>query len=55
VNEISRYFKYTMCIIEQMLCLKINFHKSEVDCLGEAVSWQQQYNESFTYLIVAFL
>jgi hypothetical protein len=25
--EISRKFKYTMCIIEQMLCLKENFHK----------------------------
>jgi hypothetical protein len=34
--EQDRNLKVTLCMFEQMSGLKINFHKSDIYCLGEA-------------------
>jgi hypothetical protein len=34
--ENARNVKYILCLFEQISGLKINFHKSEIFCLGEA-------------------
>jgi hypothetical protein len=39
--------KLILCIFEQLSGLKINFHKSEIFCLGEAKDIEQQYMQIF--------
>lgn len=40
--------KFLLCIFEQVSGLKINFHKSEMYCLGEAMDKKDAYSEIFT-------
>jgi hypothetical protein len=44
----ARNVKYILCLFEQISGLKINFHKSEFFCLGEAKERAQRYSEMFT-------
>jgi hypothetical protein len=46
--ENARNVKYILCLFEQISGLKINFHKSEIFCLGEAKERAQSYSEIFT-------
>jgi hypothetical protein len=46
--ENARNVKYILCLFEQISGLKINFHKSETFCLGEAKERAQRYSEIFT-------
>ena len=39
--------KTIICAFEQLLGLKINFHKSEIFCFGEAKNCESQYMELF--------
>jgi hypothetical protein len=39
--------KLILCAFEQLSGLKINFHKSEVFCFGEAKQHEQQYAQLF--------
>lgn len=39
--------KLILCDFEQLLGIKINFHKSEVFCFGEAKQHEQQYAQLF--------
>jgi hypothetical protein len=39
--------KLLLCAFEQLLRLKINFHKSELFCYGEAKEMEKQYTELF--------
>jgi hypothetical protein len=39
--------KLILCIFEQLLGLKINFHKSEVFCFGHAKEMQDNYKILF--------
>ena len=39
--------KLLLCLFEQLLGLKINFHKSEIFCFGEAKEWESQYSNLF--------
>jgi hypothetical protein len=39
--------KLVLCVFEQLSGLKINFHKSELFCYGEAKEYQDQYAELF--------
>jgi hypothetical protein len=41
--------KFILCLFEQISGLKINFHKSEIFCLGVAKGRAQQYSELFTF------
>jgi hypothetical protein len=36
-----------LCAFEQLLGLKINFHKSEIFCFGEAKEMQDEYSNIF--------
>jgi hypothetical protein len=46
--ENARNVKYILCLFEQISGLKINFHKSEIFCLGDAKERAQRYSEIFT-------
>jgi hypothetical protein len=46
--ENARNVKYILCLFEQVSGLKINFHKSEIFCLGEARERALSYSEIFT-------
>jgi hypothetical protein len=46
--ENARNVKYILCLFEQVSGLKINFHKSEILCLGEARERSLSYSEIFT-------
>ena len=39
--------KLILCIFEQLSGLKINFHKSEIFCFGEAKEMKEQYKQIF--------
>ena len=41
--------KLILCIFEQLSGLKINFHKSEIFCFGNAKEMQDQYAEILGY------
>jgi hypothetical protein len=36
-----------LCAFEQLSDIKINFHKSELFCYGEANNWEDQYTQLF--------
>lgn len=44
----ARNLKFILCLFEHLTGLKINFHKSEVYCFGQAVERQLDYAEIFT-------
>jgi hypothetical protein len=46
--ENARNIKFILCLFEQISGLKINFHKSEIFCLGAAREKAQLYSEIFT-------
>jgi hypothetical protein len=46
--ENARNVKFIICLFEQISGLKINFHKSEIFCLGAAKGRAQHYSEIFT-------
>lgn len=46
--ESARNLKFILCIFEHLTGLKINFHKSEVYCLGDSVERQDAYSSIFT-------
>jgi hypothetical protein len=46
--EGARNLKFILCLFEQMSGLKINFHKSEIFCLGKAVEKEMWYADIFT-------
>jgi hypothetical protein len=46
--EGARNLKFILCIFEQLLCLKINFQKSELYCFGKAKEKMQEYATIFT-------
>jgi hypothetical protein len=46
--EGARNLKFILCLFEQMSGLKINFHKSEIFCLGKAVERKNCYADIFT-------
>jgi hypothetical protein len=50
--ENARNVKYILCLFEQISGLKINFHKSEIFCLGVARDKAQRYSEIFTCLLL---
>jgi hypothetical protein len=45
--EQAKNMKLLLCAFEQLFGLKINFHKSEPFCYGEALEWKDQYTELF--------
>ena len=46
-SEKARNLKLILSAFEQLSCLKINFHKSEVFCFGDAQEEATQYAELF--------
>lgn len=46
--ENARNLKFLLCLFEQISGLKINFHKSEIYCLGDAIQRRDSYSEIFT-------
>jgi hypothetical protein len=45
--EQAKNLKIILCAFEQLSCLKINFHKSELFCYGEAKDYMDQYSQIF--------
>jgi hypothetical protein len=45
--EKAKNLKLLLCAFEQLSGLKINFHKSEIFCFGQAKEMQQQYSVLF--------
>ncbi|WVZ69828.1 LOW QUALITY PROTEIN: hypothetical protein U9M48_018555 [Paspalum notatum var. saurae] len=45
--EKARNMKALMCMFEKLLGLKINFHKSEIFCFGQAKECENDYSELF--------
>ena len=45
--EQAKNMKLLLCVFEQLSGLKINFHKSEIFCYGEAKHHEQEYTELF--------
>jgi hypothetical protein len=45
--EHATNLKLLLCVFEQLSCLKINFHKSELFCFGDAKECQDQYIDLF--------
>ena len=45
--EQAHNMKTILCAFEQLSGLKINFHKSEIFCFGEAKNYESQYMELF--------
>lgn len=50
----ARNLKFILCVFEQISGLKINFHKSELFCLGGAMERQVAYSEIFTCGVGSF-
>jgi hypothetical protein len=46
--EQARNLKFLLCLFEEMSGLNINFHKSEVYCLGRAKDRVRQFEEILT-------
>jgi hypothetical protein len=42
--ENARNIKLILCLFEQIYGLKINFHKSEIFCLGAVIRLKRIYN-----------
>ncbi len=45
--EQAKNMKAILCVFEQLLGLKINFHKSEIFCFGKAKEVEDQYRQLF--------
>ncbi|WVZ88220.1 hypothetical protein U9M48_034764 [Paspalum notatum var. saurae] len=45
--EMARNMKALLCMFEKLSGLKINFHKSEIFCFGQAKECEQNYSELF--------
>lgn len=45
----ARNTKLLLTAFEQLSGLKINFHKSEVFCYGEAANYEEEYMDLFGY------
>ena len=45
--EKATNMKMLLCAFEQLSSLKINFHKSEICCFGQAKEMEQQYLNLF--------
>jgi hypothetical protein len=45
--EQPKHMKFVLSIFEQLLGLKINFHKSEIFYFGEAKHYELEYTELF--------
>ncbi|WVZ51062.1 hypothetical protein U9M48_002248 [Paspalum notatum var. saurae] len=45
--EQGKNMKLISCVFEQLSCLKINFHKSEIFCFGWAKDCEVQYSQLF--------
>jgi len=45
--EHAHNMKTILCAFERLSCLKINFHKSEIFCFGEAKNYKSQHMELF--------
>ena len=45
--EQAQHMKNILCAFEQLSGLKINFHKSEIFCFGEAKNYKNHYMELF--------
>ncbi|WVZ96532.1 hypothetical protein U9M48_042161 [Paspalum notatum var. saurae] len=45
--EQAKNMKLLLCVFEQLSGLKINFHKSEIFCFGEAKHYEHEYAELF--------
>ena len=45
--EQAQHMKNILCVFEQLSGLKINFHKSEIFCFGEAKNYKNHYMELF--------
>ena len=45
--EQAQNMKNILCAFEQLSSLKINFHKSEIFCFGEAKNYENHYMELF--------
>jgi len=45
--EQAKNMKIILCAFEQLSGLKINFHKSELFCYGEAKEHMEQYSQIF--------
>ncbi|WVZ64895.1 hypothetical protein U9M48_014345 [Paspalum notatum var. saurae] len=43
----AKSMKLLLCLFKQLSDLKINFHKSEIFCFGEAKEWESQYSNLF--------
>lgn len=52
--ESARNLKFLLCLFEQMSGLKINFHKSDLYCLGNAIDIGCQLEEIFTCKLGTF-
>jgi hypothetical protein len=45
--EKAQNMKLLLCAFEQLSGLKINFHKSEIFCFGEAMNFKSQYKDLY--------
>jgi hypothetical protein len=45
--EQAKNLKLVLCVFEHLSGIKINFHKSELFCYGEAKECENQYTELF--------
>ena len=45
--EKATNMKMLLCAFEQLSGLKINFHRSEIFCFGQAKELEQQYSQLF--------
>jgi hypothetical protein len=45
--EKAKNMKLLLCVFEQLSGLKINFHKSDIFCYGEAKHYEQEYTRLF--------
>jgi hypothetical protein len=45
----ARHLKLLLCASEKLLGLKINFHKSELFCYGDAKDMQEEYSSIFGF------
>ncbi|WVZ74625.1 hypothetical protein U9M48_022786 [Paspalum notatum var. saurae] len=45
--ELARNMKALLCMFEKLSGLKINFHKSEIFCFGQAKECEKEYSELF--------
>jgi hypothetical protein len=52
--EKAKNFKLLLCVFEELSGLKINFHKSDVFCFGDAKISKNVYSQLFECQIVAY-